>query len=607
MTRAQSDAPVNSGARQATELALRDGEARLRLVMQQIPAVLWATDHDAHFSSALGSGLNALGLSEDQLIGRDVQAYFAAELDSGPAAATQAALRGESVSLEFQWKGRSFACSVEPLRTASGEIEGTLGLAVDITERKILETQLTYRAFHDPLTGLANRALFRDRVTHALHRVTRGEHIAVVFLDLDDFKTVNDSLGHTEGDRLLQSIATRLLGSVRSHDTVARLGGDEFAILLEGYEDNQEALDIVARVEAAFEPPITLRGRQMQVTASVGLAHASLGETADDLLRNADLAMYRAKDGETTHCAVFEPHMHAAVVARLELEADLRVAFERGELRLAYQPVVALETGDIQGIEALLRWMHPRRGLLAPSEFIPVAEETGLIIDVGRWVVEESCRQLHRWHRMAADGAPGLTHDLRIGINISGLQIRSDAFIAQVRDALDASGVVANRVVLEITEGTIMGHTSETLGRLHALKALGVQLAIDDFGTGYSSLSYLQRFPFDVLKIDKSFIEGITSGGSDAALTRTILALGDMLHLRTLAEGVETAEQCAELRALGCRYGQGYFFAHPLWADEFAPWARAHVEHWHARSNTAPTVLPIISPSSEPAGALWLT
>ncbi|HEV2643194.1 MAG TPA: EAL domain-containing protein [Candidatus Elarobacter sp.] len=587
-----------------TEVALRDGEARLRLVMQQIPAVLWATDSDANFSSALGSGLNALGLSEEQLVGRDVLAYFSAELDGGPAAATQSALRGESTSLEFQWKGRNFACSIEPLRAASGEIEGTLALAVDITERKILETQLTYRAFHDPLTGLANRALFRDRVTHALHRVARGEHVAVVFLDLDDFKTVNDSMGHTEGDRLLQGIATRLLGSVRSHDTVARLGGDEFAILLEGYEDSKEALDIVARVEAAFEPPMTLRGRQMRVSASVGLAHASPGDTADDLLRNADLAMYRAKDGHCAHCAVFEPHMHAAVVARLELEADLRVALERGELRLVYQPVVALDTGDVQGVEALLRWMHPRRGLLAPSEFIAVAEETGLIIEVGRWVVEEACRKLHYWHQLAAEGAPGLTDALRIGINISGLQIRSDAFIAHVRDALDASGVNAHRVVLEITEGTIMGHTSDTLSRLHALKALGVQLAIDDFGTGYSSLSYLQRFPFDVLKIDKSFVEGLTSGGSDAALTRTILALGDMLHLRTLAEGVETAEQCAELRALGCRFGQGYFFAHPLWANELAPWARAHIEHW-GTSRAAPAATQ--APTSETPVALWLT
>jgi EAL domain-containing protein (putative c-di-GMP-specific phosphodiesterase class I) len=391
---------------------------------------------------------------------------------------------------------------------------------------------------------------------------------------------------------------------VRSHDTVARLGGDEFAILLEGYENQAEALDIVARVEAALEPPMMLRGRQMRVCASVGLAHASPGDTADELLRNADLAMYRAKDGESSHCAVFEPHMHAAVVERLELEADLRMALEHDELRLVYQPVVDLATGDIQGVEALLRWMHPRRGLLAPSEFITVAEETGLILEVGRWVVEESCRQLHAWHQLADEGAPGLTRDLRIGINISGLQIRSDSFIAHVRDALEASGVIAHRVVLEITEGTIMGHTSETLGRLHALKALGVQLAIDDFGTGYSSLSYLQRFPFDVLKIDKSFVEGLTSGGSDAALTRTIVALGDMLKLRTLAEGVETAEQCAELRALGCRFGQGYFFAHPLWAHEFAPWARTHVEHWRADRGRPAPALPA---ASEPREALWLT
>ncbi len=557
--------------------------------MQQIPAVLWATDRRARFSSVVGAGLEQLGLQGDSLVGQDVREYFAGEVDASPASATEAALRGRSASFEFEWKGRSFACKVEPLRSPDGHIEGTLALAADITERKILETQLTYRAFHDPLTGLANRALFRDRVTHALHHVTRGERVAVAFLDLDDFKTVNDSFGHDEGDRLLQTVAARLAGAVRGHDTVARLGGDEFAILFERLDQDAEAMEILQRVEAVLQPPVTLHGRPMRVGASVGLAHAAPGETADDLLRNADLAMYRAKESDAPRLAVFEPRMHADVVARLELEADLRLAVERGELTLAYQPVIALNGGEIQGFEALVRWTHPVRGVLAPLDFIPLAEESGLIVELGRWVIEEACRQLRAWHDLAAAGAVGMTRDLRMGINVSGHQIRSDAFCSHAKGALEASGVIADRVVLEITEGTLMARTEDTLARLHALKRLGIQLAIDDFGTGYSSLSYLQRFPIDVMKIDKSFVDGVTANGSDTALTRTILTLGEMLHLRTLAEGVETAEQCEALRELGCRFAQGFYFASPMPARDVIPWAREHSAGYGARQRDAAT------------------
>lgn len=585
-------------ARRGAESALLDREARLRLVMQQIPAVLWATDRDARFTSASGAGLSAMGIEADQLIGRYTEEYFGSDGHAfAPVRATRSALLGHSASFEFEWMGRSLACSVEPLRAASGEIEGTLGLAVDITERKLLETQLKHRAFHDSLTGLANRALFRERVTHALRSVERGAQVAVIFLDLDDFKTVNDSLGHTEGDHLLESVAARLVQSVRTHDTVARLGGDEFAILLEGLDDPSEAMEVVHRLEAALEPPIGLRGREVNVTASVGLAHVQPGETADEVLRNADVAMYTAKEADGSRHAVFEPKMHAAIVDRLELEADLRLAVVRNEFVQLYQPVIALDTGEIQGFEALLRWMHPQRGLLSPSDFIPLAEETGIIVEIGRWIVEEACRELNRWHELAAAGAPGLSCDLRIGVNISSYQIQSDSFLMDVERALERSGVTSHRVVLEITEGTIMWRTTDTLQRLHALKALGVQLAIDDFGTGYSSLSYLQRFPIDVLKIDKSFIDGIAKGGSDAALTRTILALGEMLGLRTLAEGVETPEQCAELRALGCRFAQGYLFSRPLASSDVEMWAFGHRETWrlslgmhsHQRENADPS------------------
>ncbi|MEO6779087.1 MAG: EAL domain-containing protein [Gemmatimonadaceae bacterium] len=571
-------------ARRAAESALRDREARLHLVMHQIPAVLWATDRAGRFTSALGAGLNALGIEAHDLVGMDAYEHFGPAGDPDTdTSAIAAALRGDSASFELAWAGRSFACSVEPLRGQSGEIEGTLGLAVDITERKVLETQLTYRAFHDPLTGLANRALFRDRVTHALSRIVRGKHVAILFMDLDDFKTVNDSLGHGEGDRLLAAVGSRLVSAVRSHDTVARFGGDEFAILLEDLVSAEEALDVVARVEDSLRTPVSLRGRDVTITASLGLAHAMPGDAADDILRNADVAMYTSKESGTARHTVFEPHMHAAIVDRLELATDLRGALARQELFLLYQPVVALDTGIIQGFEALSRWSHPSRGELAPQYFIQLAEDTGLIVEIGRWVVNAACDELSRWHRLAANGAPGMHTGLRMGINISGFQLEDDQFVDDVAAALERSGAPADRVVLELTEGTLMRRTAEVLERLGALKSLGVQLAIDDFGTGYSSLSYLQRFPIDVLKVDKTFVEGITRGGGDGALARTILALGEMMHVRTLAEGIETQEQCDALAELGCKYGQGYLFSPPIRGSEVAEWSAGQRARWETR------------------------
>lgn len=572
-------------ARRAAESALRDREARLHLVMHQIPAVLWATDREGRFTSALGAGLNALGIEPPQLIGTHAREHFGVSGETeSETSAISVALRGDSAAFELAWAGRSFACSVEPLRTPSGEIEGALGLAVDITERKILETQLTYRAFHDPLTGLANRALFRDRVMHALSRIGRGKHVAIVFLDLDDFKTVNDSLGHGEGDRLLSAVGSRLVGAVRGHDTVARFGGDEFAILLEDLVSTEEALDIVARVEESLRSPIGLRGREVNITASLGLAHATPGDTADDILRNADVAMYNSKGSGSARHTVFEPRMHAAIVDRLELESDLRGALDRDELHLLYQPVVALDTGMIQGFEALARWSHSVRGVLAPQHFIQLAEDTGLIVNIGRWVINAACDELARWHGLAAAGAPGLHRGLRMGINISGSQLEQDNFVDDVEAALRRSGAAADRVVLELTEGTLMRRTADVLARLHALKTLGVQLAIDDFGTGYSSLSYLQRFPIDVLKVDKSFVEGIARGGGNGALARTILALGEMMNVRTLAEGIETQEQCDALVALGCQFGQGYLFSHPMRGEAVAAWAAGQATRWADRA-----------------------
>lgn len=432
-------------------------------------------------------------------------------------------------------------------------------------ENRELETKLVYQAFHDSLTGLANRALFRDRVEHALSRGARGERIAVVMLDLDDFKGVNDTLGHLEGDRLLEIVADRLRKATRGCDTIARIGGDEFAVLLEGVPTIDDAMRVVDRITESLRPPIALQGREVAVGASLGVAHARGEENVDELLRNADVAMYRAKDDGKGRHAIFEPAMYAALLERLELASDLRNALERGQLHVLYQPIVELESGELTGVEALVRWQHPTQDMSSPASFIPLAEETGLIVPIGRWVLGEACRQGRRWQLASPHGKA-----LTVSVNVSARQLVDPCFARDVAAALAESQFPAERLILEITESTLMADSPDAVVRLHELKALGVRLAIDDFGTGYCSLSYLQRFPLDILKIDKTFIAQMTSNGNDAALASTIVALATTLKLFTVAEGVEDAGQRAQLLALGCDHGQGFLFARPVVADAIA-------------------------------------
>jgi diguanylate cyclase (GGDEF)-like protein len=430
-------------------------------------------------------------------------------------------------------------------------------------ENRALETKLVYQAFHDSLTGLANRALFRDRAEHALARSSRGERVAVLLLDLDDFKGVNDTLGHGEGDKLLEIVADRLRKATRGCDTIARIGGDEFAVLLEGVPTLDDAIQVVDRITEALSPPIALQGREVTVGASIGLAHARGEENVDELLRNADVAMYRAKDEGKGGHAVFEPGMYAALLERLELASDLGNALERGELHVLYQPIVELDSGCLTGVEALVRWHHPTHDMSSPKTFIPLAEETGLIVPIGRWVLGEACRQGRRWQ--LSGGRP-----LTVSVNVSARQLVDPEFARDVAAALAESQFPAERLILEITESTLMADSPEALDRLHELKALGVRLAIDDFGTGYCSLSYLQRFPLDILKIDKGFIAQMATNGNDAALASTIVALAATLKLFTVAEGVEDAAQRQQLLALGCDHGQGFLFARPVPASAIA-------------------------------------
>jgi diguanylate cyclase (GGDEF)-like protein len=427
-------------------------------------------------------------------------------------------------------------------------------------------------AFNDSLTGLPNRALLLDRLEVALARAEREDQpVSVLFLDLDGFKVVNDSLGHVAGDRLLIDVARRLSGCLRRGDTAARIGGDEFAILLADIGNPDRAPRVAERVIAALGEPFTVLGREVFVSASIGIAHGQ--NDAQNLLRNADVAMYRAKrSGEAGAYATFEPSMHAAVVERLEIEADLRRAIERNELVLHYQPIVELVSGRVVGLEALLRWTHPRRGLVMPFEFIPLAEETGLIVDLGRWVLHEACRQAARWRNDPQTGRPW------VSVNLSGLQLLDGSLDAEVAAALADSGLDAAGLTLEITETVLVQDVAAAVDRLEILRALGVSIAIDDFGTGYSSLRYIRRFPADVLKIAKPFVDGLHDE-SDAALVRTIIALADSLGLRTVAEGVEDREQLARLCDLGCALGQGYLFARPLAPEDVTDLLHGAVAH----------------------------
>jgi diguanylate cyclase (GGDEF)-like protein len=417
--------------------------------------------------------------------------------------------------------------------------------------------QLAHEALHDPLTGLANRSLFTNRVRHELVRTRRsGTQVAILFIDLDEFKSVNDTLGHAAGDELLRDVASRLSASARAGDTISRLGGDEFGLLLE--DCNEHAATYAAeRVKQAFAAPVLLvDDNEIALSASIGIAIGGPStESVSELLRNADIAMYSAKaHGKGCH-DVFRTEMRDAVVDRVNLLSDLRRALERDEFELHYQPLIDLSTNQIAGFEALLRWHHPTRGEVSPLKFIPIAEDTGLIIPIGRWVLAQAVAQLCRWDALGAN-------ELTMSVNVSGRQLMSESFRTTAQAILDQYGLTPTRLTLELTESILLG--GDTITRLRELKQLGVKLAIDDFGTGFSSLSYLQRLPVDAIKIDKSFVDHIDVTGQAGDLARSVIALGDALHLDVVAEGIEHGFQADRLREIGCRLGQGYLFARPL-------------------------------------------
>ncbi|WP_053064230.1 putative bifunctional diguanylate cyclase/phosphodiesterase [Caballeronia mineralivorans] len=451
------------------------------------------------------------------------------------------------------------------------EVGGIVVNVHDVTERKLFEQQLITQAFYDSLTSLPNRALLLDRIEQALVRVRRRNGtVGLVFFDIDNFKRVNDGLGHQTGDVLLVAAAKRLAACVRPSDTVARLGGDEFVILLEQLTSDPvaEVTQIAQRIIKEFRKPFLLDGKDYVVSGSLGIALADTATKATDgasLLRNADVAMYRAKSDGKSRYAIFDANMHTDIVSRVELEADLRRALERQELRVHYQPILHLESETCIEVEALVRWQHPTRGLIAPLEFIPIAEETGLIIPLGLWVLEEACRHAAAWQLLYPSMPP-----LQVSVNLSPRQFEHADLLTDVQRALEQAGLSPASLRLEVTEGVIMRDTESSIRTLQKLKNLGIRLAIDDFGTGYSSLSYLKMLPLDVLKIDRSFVRGIGQNAEDDAIVQAIISLAKSLGLAVTAEGIETTQQAELLRQWSCEKGQGFLFARPLEAMQIS-------------------------------------
>jgi diguanylate cyclase (GGDEF)-like protein/PAS domain S-box-containing protein len=440
-------------------------------------------------------------------------------------------------------------------------VSGIVTTFRDITERKELEQALHYRAFHDSLTDLPNRTMFVDRIEAAMARAaSRGTTVAVMFLDLDNFKVVNDSLGHAVGDQLLVALTDRIKGCLRLEDTLARLSGDEFAILFEEIWGEDDAVRLAERIQEQLQNPFSLDHRELYVAASIGIVVSGPTHTTPgDLLRDADLAMYRAKANGKGRCEVFNHTMNVHFTERLALESNMRRSIERGELRVHYQPIVRLDDESVVGFEALVRWEHPQRGLIPPAEFIPIAEETGMIVPLGAWVLEEACRQVQQWQDQRCRGRA-----LLLSVNVSARQFQSPDLVDTVAEVLQRTGFNPTSLKLELTESVMMRDVERTTQRLHELKALSIQLVIDDFGTGYSSLAYLRQFPITVLKIDRTFVNRLGTDPQDDAIVRSIVTLSRDLGMEVVAEGIETPAQLETLRALGCDYGQGYYFSRPL-------------------------------------------
>ena len=542
-------------------------EQRAQILTEALKSIndaIYITDPDGKLIFANETFSRVYGYGPNEVIGKPSDILWAQgvghELDPvSPEDLPQAGQRGECV--QKRWDGSEFPAllSRSVIFDERGNRVAAVGAIRDITDRKQAEAQLIHAALHDDLTGLPNRALFMDRLESALARAERHSHtFGVIFLDLDRFKLINDSLGHQAGDQLLRAIGERLTGCLRQTDTVARLGGDEFAILLDDYT---EVNAVAEKVQRELKAPFDIDGHQCYTSASLGIALSSNDyKKGEELLRDADIAMYRAKALGRRRQVLFQPHMHSQAMAALHLENDLRRAVDNEELEMHFQPMVDLKTGRLAAFEALVRWRHPERGLVMPGEFLPVAQETDLSADIGWWVLNESCRKLRSWGS-AADG-------LAISVNLDGRQVSAFDLVDRVESALARALLDSSRLRLEITESMIIHNPRLVASVLGRLRRRGVHLHIDDFGTGYSSLSQLKTFSVDSLKIDRSFVSKMLDNADDLEIVRAMIQLAHNLGLEVMAEGIEEVEQLAELRKLGCDFGQGYLFARALPDEE---------------------------------------
>jgi diguanylate cyclase (GGDEF)-like protein/PAS domain S-box-containing protein len=555
--------------------AVASGALANALVYEQMQAItrslgegVIALDENGIVTFANPAAESLLGWGRGELVGREIAESVDPEgrvVGGGNAEWVHLPrLRaGETLRIDEHVVTRRDSAPLDVALTASpvlrdGEVVGAVVVLRDVRDRKTLERRLVHQAFHDPLTGLPNRALFLDRLEHARARSMRdGGTQAVLFLDLDRFKVINDSLGHRTGDQVLQTVASRLVGVLRPSDTVARFGGDEFTVLLEQVNDTSEAAQTAERILRALQLPMEAGDRDVIVTASIGIAIAEPGNAPGDLLAAADIAMYQAKSRGKNQYVVAAPDADERALARLDLEMELRRAIDDGELEVHYQPVVEAKTGQLYGLEALVRWRHPTLGLLGPGHFMDVAEDTGLVIPLGHWVLEQACIAAVEWQVRHPESP------VVMAVNLSARQFQQPDLCEQVAQVLRSTGLDPSLLALEITETVVMEDTTATLTTLRKLKQLKVRLSIDDFGTGYSSLSYLKRFPVDAVKIDKSFVDGLASGPVDREIVQAVIRLATAVGMQTIAEGVETTAQCEQLRLLGCTMLQGFLLSRP--------------------------------------------
>jgi diguanylate cyclase (GGDEF)-like protein/PAS domain S-box-containing protein len=574
--------------RKKSEMALAEAEDRFRTSFDEAPIGMILVDWTGHVLQANRAFCEIVGRDQDDVTGMSADALTHPD-DRQVSLAWRTRLADREVE-NYQIEKRYLHADGHPVWTSlhasfvrdpQGNPLYAIGQIEDITERRAMSALMAHAAIHDPLTDLPNRVLFSDRLELALARSLRGSrHVAVLFLDLDHFKLINDSMGHDGGDQLLRAVAQRIRHSVRPGDTVARFGGDEFTILFEDVTDAASARDAAERTLTALSRPFDLDEGEVFVSASVGIALSVTGrDTPAILLRNADAAMYRAKERGRGGIELYDIHDDPWTVRRLRTGNDLHRALERNEFELHYQPFVDLHTTTMVGVEALVRWRHPRRGLLAPGEFIDLAEDTGLIVPLGYWVIGEACRQAVVW-RDLRERADQEAWRLMMSVNVSPRQLVERNFASRLIEIVEASGVDRDTILLEVTETTVMRDPDHAIAVLETLKGHGMHICIDDFGTGYSSLSYLKRLPVETIKIDRSFVDGLGEEREDTAIVRAVIGMADSLRLLCVAEGVETYGQVEALRALGCQIAQGFLFGHPLSVDRLAPFPRDDLSSW---------------------------